>query len=89
MLASVLKSKRAVQVSIQIIDTFVALRKMLSENKELARKLDALEKKYDSNFKIVFDAIRELMQRTMPRQTRVIGFLARGSDTKTSKARRK
>ncbi len=89
MLASVLKSKRAVQVSIQIIDTFVALRKMFSENKELARKLAVLEKKYDSQFKIVFDAIRELMQRTMPRQTRVIGFLARGSERSTPKSHRK
>ena len=89
MLASVLKSKRAVQVSIQIIDTFVELRRMLTENKELARKLAALEKKYDSQFKIVFDAIRELMQRTMPRPTRVIGFLAKGSEGGTPKGYRK
>lgn len=89
MLASVLRSRRAIQVSIQIIDTFVELRKILTEHKELARKLAALEKKYDSQFKIVFDAIRELMQRTTPRQTRVVGFLARGSDTKPTKGHRK
>ncbi len=89
MLASVLKSKRAVQVSIQIIDTFVELRKMLSEHKELARKLAALEKKYDAQFKVVFDAIRELMQRTTPRATRVIGFLAKGSEGSSPKSRRK
>ena len=89
MLASVLRSKRAVQVSIQIIDTFVQLRRMLTEHKELAKKLDAMEKKYDAQFKVVFDAIRELMQRTSPRQTRVIGFLTRGSEGSKPRAHRK
>ena len=61
MLSSVLKSKRAVQVNIEIMRAFVGLRAMLSSNKQLARKLNALEKKYDVQFRVVFDAIREMM----------------------------
>lgn len=61
MLSSVLRSKRAVQVNIEIMRAFVTLRQMLSSNAELACKFDALEKKYDAQFKIVFDAIRQLM----------------------------
>jgi len=60
MLSSVLKSKRAVQVNIQIMRTFVKLLRMLLSHEELARKLAALERKYDAQFKVVFDAIREL-----------------------------
>jgi len=62
MLSSVLKSKRARQVNIQIMRAFVRLRQLLNTHKELARKLDALEKKYDAQFKSVFDAIKALMQ---------------------------
>jgi hypothetical protein len=73
MLSSVLRSKRAVQVNIAIMRTFVRLREMLLSNADLARKLDALEKKYDAQFKVVFDAIRELM--TPPEAPkRQIGF---------------
>lgn len=61
MLSSVLRSDRAVMVNVQIVRTFVRLRRMLSENAELARKLAALERKYDEQFKVVFDAIRSLM----------------------------
>ena len=61
MLSSVLNSPRAIQVNIEIMRTFVKLRKILSSHAELAHKLEALEKKYDSQFKVVFDAIRELM----------------------------
>jgi hypothetical protein len=61
MLSSVLRSDRAVQVNIAIMRTFVRLREMLLSNADLARKLSALEKKYDAQFKVVFDAIRELM----------------------------
>ena len=61
MLSSVLNSERAIQVNIQIMRTFVKLRKILSSNEDLARKLAALENKYDSQFKVVFDAIRALM----------------------------
>lgn len=61
MLSSVLKSKRARQVNIQIMRAFVKLRELLNTHKELARKLEELEKKYDEQFKSVFDAIRMLM----------------------------
>ena len=73
MLSSVLNSKRAVQVNIEIIRTFVKLREMLASNKELARKLNTLERKYDTQFKVVFDAIRQLMVPPKPKR-RKIGF---------------
>lgn len=73
MLASVLNSPAAVQASVQVVRAFVRLREILTENKDLARRLDALERKYDSNFRTVFAAIRELMD--MPVEpTRRIGF---------------
>ena len=73
MLSSVLHSPRAVQVNIEIMRAFVRLRQMLQQNADLARKLAALEKKYDTQFKVVFDAIRELM--TPPvKPKRRIGF---------------
>jgi hypothetical protein len=73
MLSSVLRSPRAVRVNIEIMRAFVRLRQMLQTNADLARKLAALEKKYDAQFKVVFDAIRALM--TPPRaQRRRIGF---------------
>ena len=62
MLANVLNSPRAVQVSLQIVRTFVRLRQLLASNAELARKLEALEKKYDQQLKVVFDVIRQLLQ---------------------------
>ena len=61
MLSSVLKSQRAVQVNIEIMRAFVRLRQMLASNAELSRRLDALESKYGRQFKVVFDAIRQLM----------------------------
>ena len=61
MLSSVLRSPRAVQVNVEIMRAFVRLRRMLESNAELSRKLDALERKYDDQFRAVFDAIRELM----------------------------
>ena len=73
MLSSVLRSPRAVQVNIAIMRTFVRLREMLLSNAELARKLAALENKYDAQFKVVFDAIRELMLPPDPPR-RKIGF---------------
>jgi hypothetical protein len=72
-LSSVLRSSRAVQVNIAIMRTFVRLREMLLSNAELARKLAALENKYDAQFKVVFDAIRELMLPPDP-PPRKIGF---------------
>ena len=61
MAANILASKTAVAASVQVVRVFVRLRQMLASNTELARKLDELERKYDHQFKIVFDAIRELM----------------------------
>ena len=61
MLSSVLRSDRAVAVNIEIMRTFVKLRGMLSEHADLKRRLNALEKKYDDNFRMVFDAIHQLM----------------------------
>ncbi len=61
MLSSVLRSKRAVQVNIEIMRAFVRLRRMLATHEDLARRLTELETKYDSQFKMVFDAIRQLM----------------------------
>jgi len=73
MLSSVLRSPRAVQVNVEIMRAFVRLRKMLVSHADLARKLAALEKKYDAQFRVVFDAIRELMSPpSKPR--RRIGF---------------
>jgi len=78
MLSSVLRSGRAVQVNIEIMRSFVRLRKMLATHKDLARKLGALEKKYDAQFKVVFDAIRQLMAEPTPSEKkRHIGFHAR------------
>ncbi|HZF01758.1 MAG TPA: ORF6N domain-containing protein [Methylomirabilota bacterium] len=73
MLSSVLNSDRAVQVNIEIMRAFVRLRQMLSSNAELARKLESLEKKYDAQFKVVFDAIRQLMS-PPAKPKREIGF---------------
>jgi hypothetical protein len=77
MLSSVLNSKRAIDVNIAIMRAFVRLREILSTHKDLARKLDELEKKYDENFRVVFEAIRQLM--TPPKTSdkkRRIGFHA-------------
>lgn len=74
MLASVLNSDRAVHVNIEIMRAFVRLRQMLASNADLSRKLATLEKKYDAQFKIVFDAIRELMTPPDPKKKRPIGF---------------
>ena len=73
MLSSILRSKCAVRVNIEIMRAFVRLRQMLASNVDLARKLNALEKKYDTQFKTVFDAIRQLMT-PPPSKRRRIGF---------------
>lgn len=75
MLSSVLRSPRAVKVNIEIMRAFVRIRQWLASNTELARKLAELEKKYDAQFKVVFDAIRELMRPPEPPRKR-IGFNA-------------
>jgi hypothetical protein len=61
MLASLLNTRIAVQASVQVVRAFVRLREILATHKDLAHKLEELEKKYDAQFKVVFDAIRELM----------------------------
>jgi len=73
MLSSVLRSKRAVQVNIEIMRAFVNLRRILASHAQLARRLAKLEKKYDAQFKVVFDAIRQLMADTEPPRKQ-IGF---------------
>lgn len=73
MLSSVLRSPRAVRVNIEIMRAFVRIRQWLASNTELARKLAELEKKYDAQFKVVFDAIRELMRPPEPPRKQ-IGF---------------
>jgi len=88
MLSSVLRSSRAVQVNIAIMRTFVRLREMLLSNAELARKLAALENKYDAQFKVVFDAIRELMLPPAPPK-RQIGFHVREETTRGYRVRRR
>lgn len=75
MLSSVLKSRRAVQVNVEIMRAFVRLRGLLAHNAELAQRLDQLEAKYDRQFKVVFDAIRELMA-PPPATKRRIGFVS-------------
>jgi hypothetical protein len=66
MLSSVLNSERAIQVNIEIMRSFVNLRRMLASNAELSRRFDELESKYDRKFKVVFDAIRPLMSPPLP-----------------------
>jgi len=74
MLSSVLNSKRAIHVNIQIMRTFTKIREMLASNADLSRRLDELEKKYDAQFRVVFDAIRQLMSPVETKEKR-IGFL--------------
>ena len=73
MLSSVLNSERAIEVNIHIMRAFVKLREMIASNKELAKKLNKLEKKYDAQFRVVFDAIRQLMTPPEPKHKK-IGF---------------
>jgi phage regulator Rha-like protein len=73
MLSSVLRSERAVQVNIEIMRTFVRLRRMAASRQDLAHKLEALEERYDEQFRVVFDALRELMAAPEP-SDRPIGF---------------
>jgi ORF6N domain len=77
MLSSVLKSERAIRVNVEIMRAFVRLRGLIGHNRELAQRLDALESKYDRQFKVVFDAIRELMAPPATPKRR-IGFVSDG-----------
>jgi len=74
MLSSVLNSDRAIRVNVEIMRTFTRLRKLLASHAELARKLNALERKYDAQFRIVFDAIRQLMAPSPEPKKGRIGF---------------
>jgi hypothetical protein len=73
MLSSVLRSTRAVEVNIAIMRTFVQLRRLMDSNRDLARKIEALEKKYDEQFAVVFEAIKELITPPSPPKKQ-IGF---------------
>jgi hypothetical protein len=78
MLSSVLRSPRAVEVNIAIMRTFVQLRRLMDSNRNLARKIEAMEKKYDEQFAVVFDAIKQLIaedENRKARPKRSIGFL--------------
>jgi hypothetical protein len=76
MAANVLNSERAVQMSVFIVRAFVRIRKLLATHADLARKLEALERKYDTQFKVVFDAIRELMAPPDDPKRKPIGYLS-------------
>jgi hypothetical protein len=77
MISSVLRSPRAIDVNIEIMRAFVRLRQMLHANAELSAKLADLEKRYDAQFRVVFDAIRELMA-PVAKPSRPIGFRPEG-----------
>lgn len=74
MLSSVLKSDRAIQVNIQIMRAFIQLRQMLTTHEDLKRKIESMEKKYDRRFKVVFDALRQLMEPKDDSKKNRIGF---------------
>ena len=77
MLSSVLRSRRAVEVNIAIMRTFVQLRRLMDSNRDLARKIEAMEQRYDEQFAIVFDAIKQLITDDRKRKAqpkRSIGF---------------
>jgi hypothetical protein len=84
MLSGILNSDRAIEVNIAIMRAFVKLREMISTNKDLTRRLDELEKKYDGQFKIVFDALRSLMAPPM-KPKRKIGFDLKEKQTRYGK----
>ena len=78
MLSGVLNSPRAIQVNIVIMRVFVRMRQMLADHAELRLKLEKLERKYDAQFRVVFQAIRKLMEPTRPqKKQRQIGFVSR------------
>ena len=88
MLANVLNSERAAQTSVQVVRAFVRLRQMLASNADLARKLAALERKYDAQFKVVFAAVRQLMSPPPAPKRREIGFHVKYADEKPKPKKR-
>ena len=87
MLSSVLNSDRAIEVNIQIMRTFVKLREMISTHKDLARKLSELEKKYDGQFQIVFEAIRQIIE-VEAKPKKKIGFIVKERQAAYKKTRK-
>ena len=75
MLSSVLNSTRAIQVNIQIMRAFTKLREMISTHKDLQKKIDDMERKYDRQFKAVFDALRKLLELPREKHAKVKGFV--------------
>lgn len=82
MLSSVLRSDRAVRVNVEIMRAFVRMRRMVIDHKDLSQRLDALEAKYDDQFKVVFEAIRQLMEPPPEpaEPAKVIGFRTDAED---------
>ncbi|MBI4826593.1 MAG: hypothetical protein HY807_09280 [Nitrospirae bacterium] len=74
MLANVLNSRTAIEASVQVVRSFVRLRLVLSPHKELTKKIDYMEKKYDAQFRAVFDAIRQLIATPPKNAKKIIGF---------------
>jgi hypothetical protein len=87
MLANVLNSEKAANTSVMVVRAFVKLRQMLASDAELARKLATLEQKYDAQFKVVFDAIRQLMS-PPAKPKREIGFHVKYDDDKPKAKKR-
>ena len=81
MLSTVLNSKRAINVNIQIMRTFTKLREMIESNKDLKRKIEDMEKKYDKQFQIVFEAIKQLVE-PVERPKRKVGFYVANEEIK-------
>jgi hypothetical protein len=74
MLSSVLKSKQAILVNIQIMRTFTKIREMIVSNKALREKIEKMERKYDGQFRVVFDAIKRLIEKDKIEPVKIIGF---------------
>ena len=81
MLSSVLNSERAIMVNIQIMRTFTKLREMIESNKDLRRKIEEIEKKYDKQFQIVFEAIKRLIEPEI-KPKRKVGFYVANEEIK-------
>jgi hypothetical protein len=79
MLSGILNSDRAIEVNIQIMRAFVKLREMIASHKDLARRSDDLEKKYDAQFKVVFDALRQLDRKGLVRRLKGLLLLQSNS----------
>jgi hypothetical protein len=80
MLSTVLRSEQAIQVNVAIMRAFVRMREVMISHKDLAQRIDDMERKYDSQFKVVFDAIRRLMEPPVPSKKRSIGYIVHDED---------